>query len=51
MAPQTKAFHENKLFQVVRELAVSEDRVVEFLEAEGYEDALSGSSLNATIVA
>ncbi len=50
MATTTKEFQEQKLFQVVRELNVSQDRVVEFLENEGYEDALSGSGLNATIV-
>ncbi|WP_263841303.1 translation initiation factor IF-2 [Salinibacter sp.] len=50
MATKTKDFQEKKLFQVVRELNVSEDRVVEFLEEEGYEEALSGSGLNAKIV-
>jgi len=50
MATKTKDFQEKKLFQVVRELNVSQDRVVEFLESEGYEDALSGSGLNAKIV-
>ncbi|MFB6279701.1 MAG: translation initiation factor IF-2, partial [Salinibacter sp.] len=50
MATKTKDFQEQKLFQVVRELNVSQDRVVEFLESEGYEDALSGSGLNAKIV-
>ena len=50
MATKTKDFEEQKLFQVVRELNVSQDRVVEFLEDEGYEDALSGSGLNAKIV-
>ena len=50
MATKTKEFEEQKLFQVVRELNVSQDRVVEFLENEGYEEALSGSGLNAKIV-
>jgi translation initiation factor IF-2 len=50
MATKTKDFQEQKLFQVVRELNVSQDRVVEFLEDEGYEDALSGAGLNAKIV-
>jgi translation initiation factor IF-2 len=50
MATKTKDFQEKKLFQVVRELNVSENRVVEFLEEEGYEEALSGSGLNAKIV-
>ena len=50
MATKTKDFQEKKLFQVVRELNVSQDRVTEFLENEGYEDALSGSGLNAKIV-
>ena len=50
MATTTKDFQEKKLFQVVRELNVSQERVVEFLESEGYEDALSGSGLNAKIV-
>jgi len=50
MATKTKEFEEQKLFQVVRELNVSQDRVVEFLESEGYEEALSGSGLNAKIV-
>ncbi len=50
MATTTKDFEEKKLFRVVRELNVSQDRVEEFLENEGYEDALSGSGLNAKIV-
>lgn len=49
MATTTKDF-EKKLFQVVRELNVSQDRVVEFLEEQGYDDALSGAGLNAKIV-
>lgn len=49
MATTTKDF-EKKLFKVVRELNVSQDRVVEFLENQGYEDSLSGSGLNAKIV-
>lgn len=49
MATTTKDF-EKKLFQVVRELNVSQDRVEEFLEEEGYTDALSGAGLNAKIV-
>jgi translation initiation factor IF-2 len=38
-----------KLFQVVRELNVSQDRVVKFVEDRGYADALSGSGLNTKI--
>ena len=49
MATKTKDF-EKKLFQVVRELNVSQDRVEEFLEEEGYTEALSGAGLNAKIV-
>ena len=49
MATKTKDF-EKKLFQVVRELNVSQDRVEEFLEEEGFADALSGAGLNAKIV-
>ena len=40
---------EKKLFHVVRELNVSQDRVVDLLEAQGYKNALSGSGLNAKI--
>jgi hypothetical protein len=50
MATESKNFQEKKLFQVVRELNVSEDRVVEFLESKGYGEALSGSGLNAKII-
>ena len=49
MATKQQSFRRKKLFQVVRELNVSQDRVIEFLEEEGYGDALSGSGLNATI--
>ena len=42
-------FKKKKLFKVARELNVSTDRVVEFLEEEGYADALSGSGFNASI--
>ena len=50
MATTTKDFQAKKLFRVVRELNVSQDRVEEFLESEGYEEALSGAGLNAKIV-
>jgi len=42
-------FKKKKLFKVARELNVSTDRVIEFLEEEGYADALSGSGFNASI--
>lgn len=42
-------FKKKKLFKVARELNVSTDRVVDFLEEEGYADALSGSGFNASI--
>jgi len=48
MATKEKTF-KKKLFKVVRELNVSQDRVVEFLEEQGYDDVLSGSGLNAKI--
>jgi ribosomal protein S1/gas vesicle protein len=50
MANTNKDFQEKKLFQVVRELNVSQDRVIDFLEEEGYENAISGFGLNAKIV-
>lgn len=50
MATKTKENFKKKLFKVVRELNVSQDRVEEFLEEEGYADALSGAGLNAKIV-
>lgn len=46
---ERKAF-EKRLFKVARDLNVSTDRVVEFLEEEGYEDALTGTGFNASIV-
>ena len=48
MATKEK-FKEKRLFKVARELNVSTDRVENFLEEEGYADALSGSGFNASI--
>ena len=45
----TETFKKKRLFKVARQLNVSTDRVVEFLEDQGYEDALSGSGFNASI--
>ncbi len=47
---EKKKFKKKKLFKVARELNVSTDRVVEFLEEEGFSDALSGNGFNASIV-
>ena len=47
---EQKKFKKKKLFKVARELNVSTDRVVEFLEEEGFSDALSGNGFNASIV-
>jgi len=44
------SYKEKKLFKVARELNVSTDRVVEFLEEEGFSDALSGNGFNASIL-
>lgn len=43
-------FQEKKLYEIVPELNISPDRLIEFLETEGYADAFSGSGLNAKIV-
>ncbi len=50
MATTEQKTFEKRLFKVARELNVSTDRVVEFLEEEGYEEALTGSGFNASIV-
>ena len=47
---EKKEFKKKKVFQVARELNISTDRVEEFLQEEGYADALSGSGFNAKIV-
>ena len=43
------SFKKKKLFMVARELNVSTDWVVEFLEEEGFSDSLSGNGFNASI--
>jgi len=48
MATKEK-FRKKRLFKVARDLNVSKDRLVQFLEEEGYSDALSGKGLNASI--
>jgi len=50
MATTEKKTFKKKLFKVARELNVSTDRVEEFLDEEGFSDALSGSGFNASIV-
>ncbi len=50
MATTEKKKFKKKLFKVARELNVSTDRVEEFLDEEGFSDALSGSGFNASIV-
>ena len=49
MATTEKKKFKKKLFKVARELNVSTDRVVEFLEDQGYAEALSGDGFNASI--
>jgi methyl-accepting chemotaxis protein len=41
---------EKRLFMVGRELDVTTDRIVEYLQEHGYEDALAGSGFSASIV-
>jgi len=50
MATAEQDTFEKRLFKVARDLNVSTDRVVEFLEEEGYGDALTGTGFNASIV-
>ena len=50
MATTEQKTFEKRLFKVARELNITTDRVEEFLEAEGYDEALSGSGFNASIV-
>lgn len=50
MATTQQETFEKRLFKVARDLNVSTDRVVEFLEEEGYGDALTGDGFNASIV-
>ena len=50
MATTEQTSFEKRLFKVARELNVSTDRVVEYLEEHGYEDSLTGSGFNASIV-
>ena len=45
----TEKFKDKRLFKVARELNVSTDRVVDYLEEHGYDDALSGKGFNASI--
>ncbi len=50
MATTEQQSFEKRLFKVARELNVSTDRVVEYLENHGYEDSLTGDGFNASIV-
>jgi len=50
MATTEQKSFEKRLFKVARELNVSTDRVVEYLEEEGYGEALTGDGFNASIV-
>jgi translation initiation factor IF-2 len=50
MATTEQTSFEKRLFKVARELNVSTDRVVEYLEEHDYEDSLTGSGFNASIV-
>jgi len=50
MATTEQTSFEKRLFKVARELNVSTDRVVDYLEEHGYEEALTGSGFNASIV-
>jgi len=50
MATTEQETFEKRLFKVARELNISTDRVVEYLEEHDYEDALTGSGFNASIV-
>ncbi|MCS4039908.1 S1 RNA-binding domain-containing protein [Salinibacter ruber] len=50
MAKKSNYFEEKKLFQLVRELNVSENRILDLLREEGYESAISGSGVSAKIV-
>ena len=50
MATTEQDAFEKRLFKVARELNISTDRVVEHLEEHDYEDALTGSGFNASIV-
>jgi len=50
MATTEQTSFEKRLFKVARELNVSTDRVVEYLDEHGYEEALTGSGFNASIV-
>ena len=50
MATTEQQTFEKRLFKVARELNVSTDRVVEYLEEHGYEEALTGNGYNASIV-
>ena len=50
MATTEQEAFEKRLFKVARELNISTDRVVEYLEEHDYGDALTGSGFNASIV-
>jgi translation initiation factor IF-2 len=50
MATTEQEAFEKRLFKVARELNISTDRVVEYLEEHDYDDALTGSGFNASIV-
>jgi hypothetical protein len=50
MASTEQSYFEKRLFKVAKELNVSTDRVVEFLEEQGYGDSLHGTGFNGSIV-
>jgi translation initiation factor IF-2 len=50
MATTEQTTFEKRLFKVAKELNVSTDRVEEFLDEQGYAEALDGSGFNASIV-
>ncbi|RMH66587.1 MAG: translation initiation factor IF-2 [Bacteroidetes bacterium] len=47
---QSKKFKKVRLFKVSKELNLSVDSILEYLEENGYADAVSGKGLNASIV-
>ena len=49
MATQTKKFKKVRLFKVSKELNIAVDTLVEHLKAAGFEGALAGKGLNASI--
>lgn len=41
---------EKRVFKVAQEIGASTDRIIQFLEQEGYGDAVTGSGFNASII-